>query len=541
MTDSPRTPGSPASHKTEIPSYEEAIEPADTYPVEISVQPKSEGHSSPHTPSSSKSSRDHATAGQHGPPEVIGDVTDSALASPTSGGRRERAPWLRFLVGRGQGWFRYVKTKEFWIVLLLGQVLSLCLTATNTFSELLAEAGTNIPAFQTFFNYVLLNLIFTTFTWYKLGFKGWFRLILRDGWKYFILSFCDVEGNYFIVLAYRYTPNLSHPNSSPQRPQSSPQASFALPRLLPTSTPRTNIREATILSVQLIDFWAIIVVVILSLLFLGVRYRITQYAGIVVCLGGMGLLIASDHITGANTGAASDAVKGDLFALLGATFYGVSNVIEEFAVSKRPLYEVVGQLAWWGMFINGVQCAIFDRSAFQSATWNSQVAGWLVGYTLILTLFYTLAPVVFRMSSAAFFNISVLTSDFWGVCIGVTVFHLSVYYLYPIAFVLIVLGMFVYFLTEGVMGESEKPWLGSRQEGGVRGLGTARWIAERRRGGGGGGVGDVSGAGQVGEGGERRESREEDGRGNSGIMHTVDETSDRRANERSGPPSPGVV
>lgn len=29
--------------------------------------------------------------------------------------------------------------------------------------------------------------------------------MLKDGWKYIILAFLDVEGNYFFVLAYRYT------------------------------------------------------------------------------------------------------------------------------------------------------------------------------------------------------------------------------------------------------------------------------------------------------------------------------------------------
>ena len=239
---------------------------------------------------------------------------------------------------------------------------------------------------------------------------------------------------------------------------------------------------ANILSIQLLNFWAIVMVVLISLIFLHVRYRVTQYAGIIVCIGGMGLLIGSDHITGANTGEALDAVKGDLFALLGATFYGLTNCVEEFAVSKRPMYEVIGQLSFWAMFINGVQAAIFDRNSIRDAQWTSQSGGWLAGYTVILALFYSLAPVVFRMASAAFFNISLLTANFWGVCIGVTVFHLSVHYLYPVAFVLIILGIFVYFLTEGVFGEAEKPWLGERQEKGVRGVGTARRMAETRAG-----------------------------------------------------------
>lgn len=195
-------------------------------------------------------------------------------------------------------------------------MLSLCITSTNTLSTLLADAGTNIPAFQTLFNYILLNLIYTSFTLYKYGFRGWINVMIKDGWRYFILAFLDVEGNYFTVLAYRYT---------------------------------------TILSAQCINFVAIVVVVLVSATFLRVRYHLTQYAGILICIGGVGLLIASDHITGANGGFASAPVKGDMWALGGAIFYGLSNIFEEYLVSERPMYEVIGQLAWWGMFINGTQ------------------------------------------------------------------------------------------------------------------------------------------------------------------------------------------
>lgn len=84
-------------------------------------------------------------------------------------------------------------------------MLALCLTGTNTFSGLLAARPFSIPAFQTFWNYLLLNLVYTTYTLYKYGFKKYLRLILHDGWKYVILAFLDVLGNYFAVLAYRYT------------------------------------------------------------------------------------------------------------------------------------------------------------------------------------------------------------------------------------------------------------------------------------------------------------------------------------------------
>jgi hypothetical protein len=62
------------------------------------------------------------------------------------------------------------------------------------------------------------------------------------------------------------------------------------------------------------------------------------------------------------------------------------------------------------MFIMGVQCAIFERESIQLTAWNGAIAGYLVGYTLSLFILYSLAPVLFRMSSAMFYNLSLLTS-----------------------------------------------------------------------------------------------------------------------------------
>ncbi|EDN06369.1 DUF914 domain-containing protein [Histoplasma capsulatum] len=337
------------------------------------------------------------------------------------------------------GYFAYFHTREFYIVLVLGQILALCITSTNTFSQLLSNIHTSIPAFQSLFNYVLLNLVFTSYTIYRYGLKRWLRVIQKDAWKYIILAFCDVEGNYFIVLAYKYT---------------------------------------TILSAQLINFWAIVVVVIISFLFLRVRYHWAQILGILVAIGGMGVLFGSDHITGGGGNgdgpSRSNQIKGDLFALVGASCYGLTNVAEEYLVSKRPMYEVLGQLGLYGMFIIGVQAAIFDRESFAGATWNGRVGGYLTGYTLCLFIFYSLAPILFRLASAAFFNISLLTANFWGVIIGINVFKYSVHWMYPIAFVCIMLGQGIYYLGRQVLGEARKPWLGANQEKGVSGVGTAK-------------------------------------------------------------------
>lgn len=62
-------------------------------------------------------------------------------------------------------------------------MLALSLTATNTFSTLLVNEGTSIPSFQNLFNYILLTLIYTSYTIYSYGVKKWFRMLATDGWK----------------------------------------------------------------------------------------------------------------------------------------------------------------------------------------------------------------------------------------------------------------------------------------------------------------------------------------------------------------------
>ncbi|KAL8386881.1 hypothetical protein RB595_010318 [Gaeumannomyces hyphopodioides] len=373
------------------------------------------------------------------------DVVDTHTGTPVSGSGSGAAAGadqdaavgraLHQMEARSVHWYSYLTTLDFWAVLALGQVLSLCITSTNTFSQLLSSANVSIPAFQTMFNYVLLTAVYLSVTLYRYGPRRLGGVWLRDGWKYFILSFLDVQGNYFTVLAYRYT---------------------------------------NILSAQLINFWAIVCVVILSFLVLKVRYRVFQIAGILLACGGMGLLIAQDHIAGQNGGDGENMLKGDLFALVGSTCYGLSNVFEEWFVSRRPVYEVLSFLGVFGVLINGVQAAIFDRAQFETAGWSPAVGGYLAGFTLALFLFYSLVPLVLRMASAGFYNISLLTSNFWGVLIGVNVFGLVVRQLYPVSFVLIVLGLIIYFLAGSILGESKKPWLGDNQEEGVAGIGTAR-------------------------------------------------------------------
>lgn len=338
-------------------------------------------------------------------------------------------------VPKKQRYFMFLRSPRFWLAFVIGQILSLCITCTNTLTTEMGNAGTSMPLFQNLLNYALLAVVYTPVMWYKYGFKKWFKILVRDSWRFFFLAFVDVQGNYFVVLAYEYT---------------------------------------NMLSAALLDNFAIVVVVILSFVFLHVRYHWSQYLGICVTVGGMALLIVSDRLTGKDYKAANP-VKGDLFVLLGAACYGFSNTFEEFLVSERPMYEVLGMLGFWASGINGVQLAIFGRDDVRNAKWTPAVGGYLTGYTLTMFLLYHLAPFMFRISSAAFYNLNVLTSDFWSLLVGIEAFGYYVFWLYPVGFVCTVLGIVCYCAAPmSDLGEAVKPWLGENQERGINGLGTAR-------------------------------------------------------------------
>lgn len=76
-------------------------------------------------------------------------------------------------------------TRQVLQILLLGQVLSLCITATTLFSTKLAQGddqgnvGVSIPTSQSFLNYFVLGVVYTGITLYKEGFRGWLTILRR--------------------------------------------------------------------------------------------------------------------------------------------------------------------------------------------------------------------------------------------------------------------------------------------------------------------------------------------------------------------------
>ncbi|TDL24039.1 DUF914-domain-containing protein [Rickenella mellea] len=304
-------------------------------------------------------------------------------------------------------WNRFTSlwTRRFVLSLIAGQVVSLCITATNVTTTELVTRNWALPTTQTFFLYFSLFVIYTPYTMYQYGFKGWGKMVLRDGWKYIILAACDVEGNFLVVKAYQYT---------------------------------------SLLSCMLLDAWAIPVCLFFSWIYMRPKYRWTQILGVVVCVGGLGMLVGSDDLTDKNYPAVS-VVRGDIFMIVGASLYGFTNATEEFFVRRSPLYEVVGQLGMWGTIINGIQAACLEHKGMKTATWSGANIGFLIAYTAAMIVLYTVAPLLYRLASSAYYNLSLLSSDFYGLLFGLFLFHYKPYWLYFPAFSVVILGLIIYF------------------------------------------------------------------------------------------------
>jgi solute carrier family 35 protein F1/2 len=94
---------------------------------------------------------------------------------------------------------------------------------------------------------------------------------------------------------------------------------------------------------------------VLSYLFLSVRYLISHLVGVSVCLVGIGLIIYADAVSGKGAEGGQDRLLGDLLCLGAALLYGVANVTEEFLVKQYDRFEYLGMIGLFGSIIASIQ------------------------------------------------------------------------------------------------------------------------------------------------------------------------------------------
>lgn len=99
--------------------------------------------------------------------------------------------------------------------------------------------------------------------------------------------------------------------------------------------------------------------------------------------------------------------------------------------------QVVGQLGMWGFIICMSQAAGLEHKDWMVMNWDGAVStsisttsswsqrltgmalvGLIVAFTAAMLILYTVAPILYRMASSTFYNISLLASNFYGLLFG---------------------------------------------------------------------------------------------------------------------------
>uniref|UniRef100_A0A8R1E0V0 Solute carrier family 35 member F1 n=1 Tax=Caenorhabditis japonica TaxID=281687 RepID=A0A8R1E0V0_CAEJA len=302
--------------------------------------------------------------------------------------------------------------------LILGQLLSLCLCGTGVSSQLLTNRNVNAPAAQSFVSYFLLCFVYCVYLAGKSDEKGLVHVLRKRGWRYLILAIVDVEANYMIVKAYQYT-NLT--------------------------------------SVQILDCATIPTVLLLSWLFLSVRYLPVHIIGVAICLVGISCVIWADAFGDKGALGGSNKVIGDVLCLAGAILYAICNVAEEFLVKHHSRTEYLGMLGVFGSIVAGIQTAVFERDALSQIVWDGSTIFYFCLFAISMFIFYSLVTVVLQKTSALMFNLSTLTADFYSLLFGMFLFKDKFSPLYLLSFVICVIGSIVYSLEETQMRESDEP------------------------------------------------------------------------------------
>ncbi|XP_053566769.1 solute carrier family 35 member F1 [Bombina bombina] len=315
-----------------------------------------------------------------------------------------------------------VFNRDLLLSVALGQVLSLLICGINLTSKYLSEDfHANTPLFQSFLNYILLFLVYTTTLAVRQGEENLLAILKRRWWKYMFLGIIDIEAKYLVVKAYQYT---------------------------------------TLISIQLLSCFVIPVVILLSWFFLLVRYKILHFIGAVACILGIGCMAGADILVGRQQGEdfypGDSKLIGDVLVLGGATLYGIASVCQEYIIRNLSRIELLGMIGLFGSFFSGIQLAIMEHKELLKVPWDWQIGLLYVGFSACMFGLYSFMPVVIKKTSATAINLSVLTAELYTFFCGLFLFHYKFSGLYLLALFTILVGLVLYFSTSTYVAQDPR-------------------------------------------------------------------------------------
>uniref|UniRef100_M3YSD8 Solute carrier family 35 member F1 n=1 Tax=Mustela putorius furo TaxID=9669 RepID=M3YSD8_MUSPF len=304
------------------------------------------------------------------------------------------------------------------ISVALGQVLSLLICGIGLTSKYLSEDfHANTPVFQSFLNYILLFLVYTTTLAVRQGEENLLAILRRRWWKYMILGLIDLEANYLVVKAYQYT---------------------------------------TLTSIQLLDCFVIPVVILLSWFFLLIRYKAVHFLGIVVCILGMGCMAGADVLVGRHQGAGESLDIMWLVVLKKRKTYPRRNILDLFLIHFESGMAFLKLLNLLLQLCERICRAIMEHKELLKVPWDWQIGLLYVGFSACMFGLYSFMPVVIKKTSATSVNLSLLTADLYSLFCGLFLFHYKFSGLYLLSFFTILIGLVLYSSTSTYIAQDPR-------------------------------------------------------------------------------------
>jgi len=303
---------------------------------------------------------------------------------------------------------------------LAGQAVAVMMALMGVVTKYLVQSrNLSTPALQNTFGYGLTCLLFLPgFVVYRRD-KGpitWRRLVAM-----LIIAAIDSQAAFQSNLAYKYGVHIS--------------------------------------SAGILSSFTIPVVMMLSFLFLDVRYGLTHLIAVFVSVVGLAMVCFADASIQSRSVPdtaslnstkvlTTNLVYGDMLLLSSAATYGLSNVFSEGYVKTHHIYEFLVCVSFFGTLMSFLQAAHLGELANHSRTFMStKTEASFAAYTaLFAAVMYTCTKYMEKFDALGF-NLSVLTTGLWGTIFGFVLFREEVPILKLIGYVGVVVGIYIYHQT----------------------------------------------------------------------------------------------
>jgi solute carrier family 35 protein F1/2 len=141
-----------------------------------------------------------------------------------------------------------------------------------------------------------------------------------------------------------------------------------------------------------------------------------------------------------------NALRGDIYVLIAAALYAISNVAQEKLVKHYDRIEFLGALGTFGTVICVAILLLLERDEISIFLQRMDYIATLelFGFVACLLIMYCVTSKFLQEGDALMFNLSTLTSDVYGALFSVLLFHSTPHWLYGVAFVCVAFGIVVY-------------------------------------------------------------------------------------------------